>query len=284
MKLFNRHRTPTTIGLALIGLLVLVWTVLPLYHMVLMSVTPTALLFGGPYTPTQPTLENFRIVFAQDHHFLGLFWRQLFNSFFVALMAVLIVLTVASSASYVIGRLRPRWGNWLSNTALLTYVIPASFLAIPFYQIMSTYGLLNNPLSLILAMATFATPYAIWVFRQYADRSISRELDDAAEVDGATAFQIFYMVYLPLMAPVLVAIGTYTLLMAWNEYLYAFLLLSSETRLTLPLAMGHFLVSDDAPWNLLMATALIYAIPPAILYYLVRRHMTTGLTGGSVKG
>lgn len=103
-------------------------------------------------------------------------------------------------------------------------------------------------------------------------------------MDGAGTWQLFSRIYLPLMAPAMVAVGTYAMLLAWNEYLYAFLLLSTETRVTLPIAMGFFLATDDAPWNLLMATAVVYAVPPAVLYYAVRRYMVTGLTAGGVKG
>jgi multiple sugar transport system permease protein len=131
-------------------------------------------------------------------------------------------------------------------------------------------------------MATFATPYAIWVLRQYAD-SIPFELDEAAKVDGASPWQIFRMVYVPLLRPALIAIGTYALLLAWNEYLYAFLLLSTERQHTLPVAMGYFLVTDDSPWPILMATAIIYALPPAALYYAVRRYMVSGLVAGATK-
>lgn len=271
-------------GLGLVGLLLLVWTLLPLYHMLLMSTTSNQNLFSGTYLPQEPTFENYQTVFTQDHFFLRYFWRQLANSLFVAVVSVVAVLTIGTMASYVIGRIGPRWGSWVSNAALFTYVIPASFLAIPFYKIISTYNLLNNLWSLVFVTITFATPYAIWIFGQYAESSIPRELDEAAKVDGASAGQVFYRIYLPLMAPVLIAVGTYTLLLSWNEYLYAFLLLSSETNVTLPVAMGFFLATDDAPWNLLMATALIYAVPPAILYYAFRRYMVTGLTSGGVKG
>jgi multiple sugar transport system permease protein len=131
-------------------------------------------------------------------------------------------------------------------------------------------------------MSTFAIPYAIWVLRQYSE-SIPFELDEAAKVDGATPIQIFVMVYIPLLRPALIAIGTYALLLAWNEYLYAFLLSTAERQHTLPVAMGYFLVTDDSPWPLLMATAIIYALPPAALYYAVRKYMVSGLTAGATK-
>jgi multiple sugar transport system permease protein len=266
----------------LVGAAILIWTLLPIYHMVMLSLTPLSDSFAGRFWPENPTLENFRIVFAEDHFFLQDFWRQLGNSIFVALATMVMVLVVASLASFAIGRLKLRYGHVISNTALLTYLIPAAFVAIPFYVVMSDYGLLNSLWALIFAMSTFAIPYAIWVLRQYGD-SVPFELDEAAKVDGATPLQIFYLVYLPLLRPALIAIGTYALLLAWNEYLYAFLLLSTEKQHTIPVAMGYFLVTDDAPWTLLMATAIIYSLPPAALYYAVRKYMVSGLTAGATK-
>ena len=185
-------------------------------------------------------------------------------------------------ASFAIGRLKLRYGHVISNTALLTYLIPAAFVAIPFYVVMSDYGLLNSLWALIFAMSTFAIPYAIWVLKQASDK-LPVELDEAALVDGATTLQLFRLVYVPLMMPSLVAVGTYALLLAWNEYLYAFLLLSRDTDITLPVALGNFLAADDSPWELLMTTGLIYALPPAAIYYAFRRYMVSGLTAGAVK-
>jgi multiple sugar transport system permease protein len=168
------------------------------------------------------------------------------------------------------------------NLALFTYFIPAAFLAIPMYKAMGAYALLNSRWSLVLAMVTLAAPYAIWVLKQASDK-LPYELDEAARIDGATPLQLFRMVYLPLMTPSLVAIGTYALLLAWNEYLYAYLLLSHERTITLAVALGHFISADDSPWELLMATGLVYALPPAAIYYAFRRYMVGGLTAGAVK-
>jgi multiple sugar transport system permease protein len=168
------------------------------------------------------------------------------------------------------------------NLALFTYFIPAAFLAVPMYRTMGLYGLLNSRWALILAMVTLASPYAIWVLKQASDK-LPEELDEAAYIDGASALQLFRLVYLPLMTPSLVAVGTYALLLAWNEYLYAFLLLSKDTDVTLAVGLGSFLNADDSPWELLMATGLIYALPPAAIYYTFKRYMVGGLTEGAVK-
>ncbi len=96
-------------------------------------------------------------------------------------------------------------------------------------------------------------------------------------------FQLFRLVYLPLITPAIVVIGIYAVLLAWNEYLYAFLLMSNERELPLSVALGLFLSADDSPWELLMATGVIYALPPAAVYYAFKRYMVGGLTAGSVK-
>jgi multiple sugar transport system permease protein len=168
------------------------------------------------------------------------------------------------------------------NLALFTYFIPAAFLAVPMFRTMGLYGLLGSQWALILAMVAIAAPYAIWVLKQASDK-LPLELDEAAIMDGATAPQLFRLVYLPLMGPSLVAVGIYSILLAWNEYLYAFLLLSRDTSLTLPVALGNFMAADDSPWELLMTTGLIYALPPAAIYYVFRRYMVSGLTAGAVK-
>ena len=129
----------------------------------------------------------------------------------------------------------------------------------------------------------FNVPFACFLMQSFFD-GIPVQLEEAAMIDGASPFQLFRMIYLPLMAPSLIAVGTYALLLAWNEYLYAFLLLSKDSDVTLAVALGHFLSADDSPWNLLMATGLVYALPPAAIYYAFRKYMVGGLTAGATKG
>jgi multiple sugar transport system permease protein len=265
----------TEAKLLLIGIPVLIWTLLPIYHLVLFAISPKQDAFAGKLWPDHPTLHNFGIVFRQQHYFLRDFWAQFWNSTVIALAVGALTLFIATCAAFAISRLRVPGGRTVMNLALFTYFIPAAFLAVPMYRTMGNYGLLNNHWSLILAMVTIASPYAIWVLKQASDK-LPVELDEAAVMDGATPMQLFRLVYLPLMLPSLVAIGTYAVLLAWNEYLYAFLLLSKDTEITLPVALGNFLAADDSPWELLMTTGLIYALPPAAMYYAFRRYMVGG--------
>jgi multiple sugar transport system permease protein len=272
----------TEAKLLLIGIPVFLWTVIPVYHMALFAFSSKDSATSGRLWPKDPTLQNFRIVFQQQHFYLDHFWQQMANSLFIALAVGVLTLFVATCAAFAISRLKVRGGRTVMNLALFTYFIPAAFLAVPMYKTMGIYGLLNHQSALILAMVTIASPYCIWVLKQASDK-LPLELDEAARIDGATPLQLLRLVYLPLMVPALVAVGTYALLLAWNEYLYAFLLLSKDTSVTLAVALGNFLAADDSPWELLMATGLIYALPPAAIYYAFKRYMVGGLTAGAVK-
>jgi multiple sugar transport system permease protein len=280
---YRRRRLWQEAAALVFAVVVLIWTLTPIYNIISVALESHGDVFTNDVFPAKPSLESFWIVITQGYWYLEYFWRQFGNSLYIGLATVFFTIAIGSLASFTIGRMRIRYGWLVSNAALLTYVIPASFLAIPFYRIMGFYGLSNNLWSVIAAEVTFATPYAIFIFQQYGV-SIPIELDEAARIDGASPMQVYFKVYLPLMAPALVAVGTYALLLAWNEYLYQFLLLSSKKSMTVPVALAQFLNSDEAPWNYMMATAIVYAIPPVAIYYAFRGRMTAGLTTGGVKG
>jgi multiple sugar transport system permease protein len=279
----RRRRYTTNAAAMLLSLVVLVWTIMPIYNMLMVALESEGDVFSEHIWPPQPSPRSFWIVVTQGYWYLEYFWHQFGNSAYIAIMTTVLVLLIGSMTSFSVGRMRIKNGWLITNAALLTYVIPASFLAIPFYLIMNSYGLHDNPWSVIAALVTFATPYAIFIFQEYG-RSIPLELDESARIDGASPIQIYFQIYLPLMAPALVAVGTYALLLAWNEYLYQFLLLSNKQSMTVVVALAQFINSDQAPWNYMMATAIIYALPPIATYYAFRRHMSSGLTMGGVKG
>jgi multiple sugar transport system permease protein len=279
---FSWRKAGREAQLLLVAIPVLLWTLIPVYHLFLFAISPRDTATSGRLWPDDPTLRNFGTVFKQEHFYLGQFWVQLGNSLLIAVGVGVLTLFIATCAAFAISRLRVPGGRTVMNLALFTYFIPAAFLAVPMYKTMANYGLLNSKWSLVLAMVTIASPYCIWVLKQASDK-LPWELDEAARIDGASPMQLFRLVYVPLMVPSLVAVGTYSLLLAWNEYLYAFLLLSKETDLTLAVALGNFLAADDSPWEILMATGFIYALPPAAIYYAFKRYMVSGLTAGAVK-
>jgi multiple sugar transport system permease protein len=263
----------------------LIWSLTPVYNMLLIALDRDEgdIEFEGIIWPPDPSLHSFCTVLTQGYWLVEDFWHQFGNSCFIGLMTMLLTALIGSLTAFAFGRMRLSKGWLLVNAPLLTYAVPASFLVIPFSRLMTSYGLSNTLWAIIAANVTFATPYAILILQQYA-RLIPIELDEAAQVDGASPVQVYRRVYLPLMMPALAAVGTYALLLAWNEYLYQYVLLSSTRNMTVAVAIAQFFNSDEAPWNYMMATALIYSLPPIVIFYALRRYMAAGLTRGALKG
>jgi multiple sugar transport system permease protein len=286
-SLRRRHRLRRTLGEAaagMLGLVLLIWSLLPVYNMLLIALDPNEgdTEFAGLIWPPEPSLESFRVVLVGGYWFIEQFWHKFGNSLYIGLMTMALTMLIGSLASFALGRTRLSKIRFLASAPLLTYAIPASFLVIPFYRVMHVYGLTDSLWAVVAADVTFATPYAILILQQYA-KLVPLELDEAARVDGASPVQVYSRIYLPLMAPALAAVGTFALLLAWNEYLYQYLLLSSERNMTVAVAIAQFFDADEAPWNYMMATAIVYSLPPIAIFYVLRRTMTAGLTLGGVE-
>ena len=269
----------------MLGLALLIWSLIPVYNMLLVALDPKEgeTEFAGVIWPPEPSLESFRVVLIGGYWFIEQFWHKFGNSLYIGLSTMFLTMLIGSLASFALARTRLSKVRLLTGAPLLTYAIPATFLVIPFYRVMHVYGLTDNVWAVIVADVTFATPYAILILQQYA-KLIPMEIDEAARVDGASPPQVYLRIYLPLMTPALAAVGTYALLFAWNEYLYQYLLLSSTRNMTVGVAIAQFFDADEAPWNYMMAAAIVYALPPIVIFYALRRYMTAGLTMGGVKG
>ena len=268
---------------AAVGVVLLIWTLLPVYNMVLISLDDEGHEFTGSLWPPDLSFDSFRVIWTQGHWYLEHFWHQFGNSIFLGVATMVLTVVIGSLASFAIGRMQLRRGHLIGDAALLTYILPTAILIIPFVHIMHAYGLSDSLWAVIAAYVAFATPYAVLILHQYG-KLLPMELDECAKIDGASPVQIYLRIYLPLMTPALVAVGLYALLLAWNDYLYQFMLLSSTRNMTVAAAINQFFDSDEAPWNYMMATAIIYALPPLATYYIFRRRMSSGLTMGGVKG
>lgn len=281
---YRLRRLLTEIGCAGIGLVIAVWSLVPVFNMLRIAFDPEGdNEFTVELWPHEATFAAFRALWTGGVRDVEGFWTQFGNSIYIGLLVMVLTVLLGSLASFAVGRMRLSKEWLLSDTALLTYVIPTSTLVVPFYRVMHEYGLMDSPLAVIAAEAAFVAPYGILVFLQYG-KLIPLELDDAARIDGASAWQVYRRIYLPLMAPALAAVGTYALLFAWNDYLYQYMLLSSENHTTVAVALEQFFDDDDAPWNYMMAMSIIYAIPPIAIFFGLRRYIAAGLTLGGVKG
>jgi multiple sugar transport system permease protein len=280
---YRRRRQLTTAAGTALGIALLIWTLLPVYNMLMMALDDDAAEFTGSIFPSEPNLDSFWSVWNEDYWLMDHFWQQFANSIYLGLATMFVTVLIGSLASFSLGRMRLRNGWIISDLSLLTYVLPSAFLVIPYVHIMHIYGLTDSIWSVVAAQVAFATPYAILILHQYG-KLIPMELDEAARIDGASPFQVYLRIYLPLMAPALVAVGVYALLLAWNEYLYQYLLLSSTRNMTVAVMINQFFDSDEAPWNYMMAIAIIYSVPPIVIFYGLRRYMVAGLALGGVKG
>jgi multiple sugar transport system permease protein len=232
--------------------------------------------FAGNLWPPEPSLDGFIETVMQEARYLEDFWNQFGNSVYIGLLTMVLTVLIGSLASFAVSRMRLTKGSLLTNAALLTYAIPASFLIVPYYSIVHSYGLSNSLWAVIAAQVTFASPFAILIMQLYAGL-IPIELDDAARVDGASAVQRYLRIYLPLMTPALAVVAIYALLLAWNDYLYPAVLLSPRNQ-TVSVVQGQLFTDNDAPWNAMMAAAIIYALPPVVLLFALRRYVAASLT------
>ena len=284
LRHYRLRRLVSDTSTGVLAVALLIWWLLPVYNMLLIALDPEGRTeFTGDIWPAAPTLEAFRGVLFQRYWYLQDFWHQLGNSFFIGSMTMALTVLIGSLAGFALGRTRLGRGNVISTIALLVYMVPAYFLVIPFYRLMHSYGLLDSLWAVIAADVTLAVPYAVIILMWYG-RLIPIELDEAARIDGASPGQLYARIYLPLMAPALAAVGTYALLTAWNEYLYQFILLSSPRNKTVAITLATFFDNEHTPWNYPVAASLIYALPPIVLFFAVRRYIAAGLTLGSIKG
>jgi multiple sugar transport system permease protein len=275
---YRLRRVLTEAGSVMLGVAILIWSLLPVYQMLLIALDPEEgeIEFTGNLWPAEPSLDGFRDVVTQDARYLEDFWHQFGNSLYIGLLTMVLTLLIGSMASFAVSRMRLSKGSLLTNAALLTYAIPASFLIVPYYRIMHSYGLADNLWAVIAAQVAFATPFAILILQLYASL-IPFELDDAARVDGASPVQLYLRIYLPLMAPALAVVAIYALLLAWNDYLYQAVLLSVR-NMTVSVMQGQLFADTDAPWNAMMAAAIIYVLPPIALLFALRRYVMASLT------
>ena len=281
----RRRRVLIEAGSVMLAVILLIWSLIPVYNMFLIALDPEEgeVEFTGNIWPPEPSLDAFGVVLTQADRYLEHFWQQFGNSLFIGLMTMLLTVLIGSLAGFAASRMRLGKGSLITNTALVTYVLPAAFLTIPFYLVVHSYGLSNDPWGVIAAQVTFATPFAILILRHYASL-IPRELDDAARIDGASSIQVFFRIYLPLITPALAVVAIYALVLAWNDYFYQFVLLTTPSQMTVAMMQGHMFEDPDAAWDAMMAAAIIYSLPPIVIFFALRRYMAAGLTMGGLKG
>jgi raffinose/stachyose/melibiose transport system permease protein len=265
--------------LYLVAVVVLAAIVVPVAYAVLGGFRDTAQLAGDPVgLPSPWLLDNYESILRSRS-----FWLQLWNSVLIAVLTTLLVLPAASLAAFVIARFTFRGREAVYTLFTLGLLFPITVAILPLFVVIRDLELLNSPLGVALPQAAFALPLSIVILRPFF-ASIPREVEEAAILDGAGPFRVYWSMFLPLSRPVLATIATLTVVTSWNAFLLPLVVLTQAGSWTLPLGVTNFstqYTTDTA--RVLAFTAL--AMVPALLFYLVaERQLVKGLSAGAVKG
>jgi multiple sugar transport system permease protein len=279
LKRSQRERL-NMVGRLLVLLPILIFVLFPFYWIIITSFkgTPQIQQMESVFWPNPWTTEQYRSLLF-DTPFTT--WFR--NTVLVSTTSTAISVVLAAMAAYALSRLKFLGGGTITTLLLVTYLLPGSLLFIPLYRTLTSLGLINNYAALILTYPTFLMPFATWVMMGYF-RSIPVELEEAALIDGANRLTAFWKITLPLAAPALLSVTLFAFTNAWNEFLFAFVFITSDSLKTLPVGLQLLIFGDIYPWGQMMAASLLMAIPVVIVYTYAQRFLVEGLTAGSVKG
>lgn len=204
------------------------------------------------------------------------------NSLFISLVTTLIAITISAMAAYGIVRFFPKLGSIMSKLLVTTYIFPPILLAIPYSIAMAKVGLTNTTSGLIIVYLSFSVPYAVWLLVGFF-QTVPIEIEEAAKIDGANKFTVFFKIVLPLVAPGIVATAIYTFINAWNEFLYALILVNDTSKMTVAVALRSLNGSEILDWGDMMAASVIVVIPSVLFFCFIQNKIAGGLSEGSVK-
>jgi len=262
--------------------IVLILILFPFYWMIATSFKADSELTNlkiNPFYPHSPTLDHYIRLLTKTNY-----PRWFWNTAYISVISTALAMVISILAGYALARLRFPGSSLFSGAIFVVYLVPTTLLFIPMAQIITRFGLVNNPLGLIIVYPTFLVPFCTWLMIGYF-QTIPRELDECAMVDGATRFQALWRIVLPTAIPGVVTAGIFAFTLSWNEFIYSLVLVSTDDTRTIVVGVLTKLVRGDLLlWGPLMAAALLGSIPVAVLYSFFVEQYVSGLTAGAVKG
>ena len=261
--------------LAVVNLFVL----FPFYSMLVTSLKDSASAISLPiqWWPRAPTVEAYVSMWAGRPY-----GRYFLNSLLVASGTTVVSIALAALAGYGFSRYRFPGATGLLMGMVGTQMVPGILLLIPYFKVVSVLELYNTLTALVLAYTSFVLPFATWIMKGYFD-TIPLELDEAATIDGCSPLAAFWRVTLPVAFPGITATSLYAFLLAWNEFMFAYVLTDSNEKYTISVGIAHLFGEYSVAWNELMAAGMVAAIPPIVLYMFTSRFLVSGLTAGALK-
>jgi multiple sugar transport system permease protein len=261
--------------------IMVVATLFPFYWMLITSIRPDPELYSvqaNPFFTLKPTLKHFGDLFDRT-----MFGRWAWNTFFIATVSTGLSLFCGLLAGYALARLKFRWAAPVGTMIFITYLVPPTLLFIPLGNVVKTFGIGDSPWALILTYPTFLIPFCTWLLMGYF-KTIPKELEECARIDGATRFGAMVRIIFPVAVPGILSAGIFAFTLSWNEFIYALIFMSSAELKTVPVGVVSELIRGDIFfWGQLMAGALLGSVPVAIVYSFFVEHYVAALTG-AVKG
>jgi raffinose/stachyose/melibiose transport system permease protein len=277
MRMAESRVTYTLVYITLAVLLII--TLFPIALMVINSLKPSAEIVQNPLSlPSQLRWDNFSRAWSDAN-----FGQTLLNSAVLTAMTIVLVCTTGSLTAYVLARRKIKTWKILTFYLLASTTAPIQLFLFPLYFGFARLGLINNPIAVAFIYTAIYSPFAVMLLRTYF-LAVPKELEEAALIDGATNWQVFRRVFLPIVSPGILTVALIIGLYSWNEFLIATTFLQGQDRLTA--VVSFFLLSGQysSDWGEIMAAALIIVLPIVILFVLLQRHFIEGMAGGSVKG
>ncbi len=269
---------PANIAKAIGIVVLLVYALFPFYWMLTTAVDTHANSRGAGILPTGFTLDHFKTVLVDAR-----FFDYIKVSLIVAAGTVLLSGAIALFAAIGVARYRFRMRTVALILVLMVQMVPLEALVIPLFLQARTLGMLNSLLGLVIVYLAFSLPFAIWNLKGFV-AAVPKELEEAAYIDGAGWFRMFFSILLPLVAPGLVATSVFAFITAWNEFIFALTFMTDSSKYTVGVGLRTFFTQNTADWGPIMAASTIIALPVVVFFVLVQRQLSSGLTAGAVKG
>jgi len=275
----QRGRTRRTVANGA-GVLISVVMLFPVYWMALTAFKPSSeiLTFEPTFLPSSVTLDSFGRAVAAPH-----FWDAVRNSLIVAGTVTAIAVAVAFLAAVAIARFRFYGRRAFIFAILVVQMVPLNAMIIPIYLLLNDVDQVNRLSGVVITYLSFVLPFTVWTLRGFV-ANVPKQLEEAAMMDGCTRFEAFWRVVLPLVFPGLVATSIYALIQAWNEYVMAYVLLSDQSKETLPVWLVSFVTARGIDYGALMAGATLMSLPVIVFFVIIQRQVVSGLVAGAVKG
>ena len=269
-------RTTATYGILIIALL---WTIFPIYWMIKSSLT----LNEEMYVARPPLFSN---VITFDHYidliYNTSFMHNVWNSFVIAAITTIICLAIGILGSYAMTRLKYPGRSFFRNSIIISYLMPTAVLFVPMYVFVSSLGFYDNKYVLLIIYPTFVVPYCCYMLISYF-KAIPYALEEAALIDGCNRLQTLWYIIMPIALPGIAVVATFAFTMAWNEYLYAMIMTTSNVQKTATVAISGFKYADSAIWGRIMSASVVCSLPVTLLYIAAQSMLISGKYEGSVK-